>query len=169
MTPTTLRKAEPQSAHSASVCWSSCWSLSLATPRLKVVVRIDAASYRREVLEAARRDHARVLDSHAAEAHQVKAGLHRDHVALFQRLAIGAPHARLLVHLKTDAVAGAVVHLGDAVGPLVAIGGGAITSVDEHLAHRVMDVVGRHARLDRLDPHVQRLQRSRVHPTHLFW
>src|SRR6266704_4574496 len=161
MTPTTLRMAEPQSAHSASVCWSSCSSLSVATPRLKVVVRVDAASNRGEVLEAPRRNHARVLDSHAAEAHQVKARLHRDHVALYQRLAIGAPHARLLVHLEADAMACAVVHLGDAVVPLVAVGGGAIASVDEHLAHRVMDLVGRHARLDRLDPYVQRLQCSR--------
>src|SRR6266581_4851491 len=70
MTPTTLRMAEPQSAHSASVCWSSCSSLSVATPRLKVVVRVDAASNRGEVLEAPRRNHARVLDSHAAEAHR---------------------------------------------------------------------------------------------------
>src|SRR5579859_1810721 len=114
MTPTTLRKAEPQSAHAASVCWSSCSSLSLATPGLKVVLGIETASYRREVFEAPRRDHARVLDTHAAEAHQVKARLHGDHVALLQRLAVGAPHAWLLVHLQADAVAGAVVHLGDA-------------------------------------------------------
>src|SRR6266480_1195102 len=133
MTPITLRNAEPQSAHSASVCWSSCWSLSIATPRLKVVVGVDAAGYRREVFEAARRDHSRVLDTHAAEAHQIQARLHRDHVALFRRLAIGAAHARLLVHLEADAVAGAVVHLGDAVGALIAGGRAAVASVDKHL------------------------------------
>src|SRR5438874_4828537 len=142
MTPITLRNVEPQSAHSASVCWSSCWSLSIATPRLKVVVGVDAASYRREVFEAPRRDHARVLDAHAAEAHQVEARLHRDYVALFQRLAIGAAHARLLMHLQADAVAGAVVHFGDAVRALVAGARGAVASVDQHLAHRVVDLIG---------------------------
>src|SRR5713101_2287901 len=168
MTPTTLRKAVPQSAHSASDCWSSCSSLSVPNPALKVVGGVDAASYRGEVLETPRRHHARVLDAHSSESHEVKARLHGDHVTLFQRLAVRAPHAGLLVHLQADAVAGAVVHLGDAVGSLVARGGGAVASVDQHLAHRVMDIVGRHARLYRFDRDVQRLQSRGVHPSHLF-
>src|SRR5712691_9191364 len=160
MTPTTLRKRVPQSAHSASDCWSSCSSLSLPNPALTVVAGIDAASNRGEVLETPRRHHARVLDAHASESHEVKARFHGDHVALFERLAVRAPHAGLLVHLQTDAVAGAVVHLGDAVGPLVAGGGGAVASVDQHLAHGVMYLIGGDARLDRLDRNVQRLQRG---------
>src|SRR5437868_3743423 len=154
MTPITLRKAEPQSAHSASVCWSSCSILSVATPNLKVVVGIEAASYRREVFEAPRRDHARVLHAHSAEAHQVQARLNGDDIALFQRLTVGAPHAGLLMHLQANAVSSAVVQLGDAVGPLEAIGGAAVAAVDEHLAHRVVDLAGRHPRLDRLDRRV---------------
>ena len=65
-------------------------------------------------------------------------------------------------------MAGAVVHLGDAVGALIAGGRAAVASVDQHLAHRVVYLIGRHARLDRLERHVQRLQRRRVHPAHLF-
>src|SRR5437899_10827503 len=141
MTPTTVRKGVPQAAHAASDCWSSCSSLSVPNPRLTVVVGIDAASNRGEVLETPRRHHARVLDTHASESHEVKARLHGDHVALFQRLAVRAPHAGLLVHLQADAVAGAVVHLGDAVGPFIARGRGAVASVDQYLAHGVMDLV----------------------------
>src|SRR5258706_16434608 len=111
MTPTTLRKRVPQSAHSASDCWSSWSSLSVPNPRLTVVVGIDAASNRGEVLESPRRHHARVLDAHASESHEVKARLHRDYVALFQRLAVGAAHPGLVVHLQADAVAGPGVPL----------------------------------------------------------
>src|SRR5258706_14585304 len=151
MTPTTLRKRVPQSAHSASDCWSSCSSLSVPNPALTVVVGIDAASYRREVLETSRRHHARVLDAHASESHEVKARLHGDHVALFQRLAVRAPHAGLLVHLQANPVAGAVVHLGDTVGPFVARGRGARASVAHHPAPGVMNLLGRDPRPDRPD------------------
>ena len=72
------------------------------------------------------------------------------------------------MHLQADAVSSAVVHLGDAVGSLEAAGGAAVAAVDEHLAHSVVDLVGRHPRLDRLDRRVQRLQRRRMHPAHLF-
>src|ERR1700693_6363955 len=89
MTPITLRYGAPQSAQAASVCWSSCSSRSV--PNLEVVLRIQAASDGREVLETVGRDHARVLEAYAAHAHEVKAGLHGDHVARLERLAVGTP------------------------------------------------------------------------------
>src|ERR1700740_1292065 len=114
MTPSTLRNGEPQSAHSASVCWSSCSSLSVPNPRLKVIPGIETSGQGSEVFEARGGDHAEVLHAHAAEAHQVQAGLHCDDVALLERLAVGAHHPGRFVHVQADAMAGAVVHPGDA-------------------------------------------------------
>src|SRR5579859_7794754 len=113
MTPITLRYAAPQSAQAASVCWSSCSSRSVpkrasSRPSLQIVPRIEAAGDGREVLEAVGRDHAGVLDADATHTHEVQPRLDGDHVARFERLAVGAPDGRFLVHLEPDAVPEAV-------------------------------------------------------------
>ena len=129
-----------------------------ATQLLKVVPGIQAAGEAREVREAVVRDHAGILDPHAAEADQVQAGLDGHHVALGQRLFVRPSQRRLLVHIKPNAVARAVVHLGSAVRALVTLGGGPVTAVDEDLAHRVVHVAAGDACLDGFDARVQRLK-----------
>src|SRR5256885_7104165 len=119
-------------------------------------------------MEAVLRDHAGVLDPHAAEAEQVKTRLDRDDVALFERLFGDRTQRRLFVDLEPYAVPSAVIHAGDAVRAFETFGRGPKTAVDEHLADGQMRLLAGHAGGDRVDGHGDRLQHRSMHAPDLF-
>src|SRR5216683_2962774 len=129
----------------------------------EVVLRVEAARDGREVVESVRGHHPGVLDADPAEAKLVEPGLHGDDIAFSQRLVAGLAKRRLLVHIETNAVAGAVVHLGHAIRTLVANRRSPIAAVDQDLAYGEVNVFARHTRPDRLHPRVERLQRGGMH------
>src|SRR5260370_28730506 len=88
---------------------------------LQVIAGIQASREGREILEAVRRDHARVLDANSAQSHQIETGLHRYGVAFEQDVLVGPAQGRFLVNVEPDAVAGGVVHLRAPLGPLEAL------------------------------------------------
>ena len=72
------------------------------------------------------------------------------------------------MHIKADAVAGAVVHLRSAIWSLIAGARGAVAAVDQDLAHGVMHVSSGDASADRFDTCIQRLQHCGVHARDLL-
>src|SRR5258708_16097193 len=88
---------------------------------LQVAGGIQASREGREILEAVRRDHARVLDANSAQSHQIETGLHRYGVAFEQDVLVGPAQGRFLVNVEPDAVAGGVVHLRAPIGTLEAL------------------------------------------------
>src|SRR5713226_6598687 len=161
MMPITLSNAAAQSAQLPDVSWSSC--SSRRTPMSEVILGVEAARDGREVVESVRGHHPGVLDADSAEAKLVKPRLHSDDIAFSQRFVAGLAKRRLFVHIETNAVAGAVVHLGHALRTLVAHRRGPIAAVDQDLAYGEVNVFARHTRPDRLHPRVERLQRSGMH------
>src|SRR5260370_24223386 len=85
---------------------------------LQVVLGIEAARDGREVVESIRGHHPGVLDADSAETQLVKPGLHGDDVPFSQRLVAGLAKRWLFLHVKTNPVASAVVHLGHALRTL---------------------------------------------------
>src|SRR5216684_1793220 len=161
MTPITLSNAAPQWVQVPAESWSSC--SSRRAPMSEVVLRVEAARDGREVVESVRGHHPGVLDADPAEAKLVEPGLHGDDIAFSQRLVAGLAKRRLFVHIETNAVAGAVVHLGHAIRTLVANRRSPIAAVDQDLAYGEVNVFARHTRPDRLHPRVERLQRGGMH------
>src|SRR5260370_27602610 len=117
---------------------------------LEVVLRVEAATDGREVLESVGGDHPGVFDADSPEPKLVKAWLDRDDIAFSQRVFRRLPERGLFMHVKPNAVASAVVHLGHAIGALVAFRRGAKAAVDEDLAPRQINVLPRHTRADPL-------------------
>src|SRR2546430_14151004 len=109
-----------------------------------------------------------VLDPHAAETEQVKTRLDRDDVALFERLFGDRTQRRFFVDLEPYAVPSAVIHARDPIGAFETFGRGPKTAVDEHLANGQLRLLAGHARGDRLDARVERLQHGSVHAPDLF-
>src|SRR6266404_4646285 len=101
---------------------------------LQIVLGVEAARDGREVLESMSRDHPGVFDADSPEPKLVEPRLDRDDVAFSERVIRRLPKRGLFMHIKPNAVAGAVVHLGHAVGPLVAFRRGPKAAVDEDLA-----------------------------------
>src|SRR5207253_8939784 len=114
------------------------------------------------------RHHAGVLDPNPAQPDQVQTWLHGDHVALREKVVGRVPKGRLFVHFQPDAVAGAVVHLRDAVGTFVTRRLGTEAAVDQDLAYVEVRLFTGHARGDRFDAGVHGLQHGGVHPPDLF-
>src|SRR6266851_5714386 len=130
---------------------------------LQVVLGVEAARDGREVLESVVSDHPGVFDADAPEPELVEPGLHRDDIAFTQRVFRRLPERGLFMSIKPNAVAGAVVHLGHAIGALVAFRRGAKSTVDEDLAYREVNILRRHTRADRLLAGFERLHGGCVH------
>src|SRR5206468_2529763 len=100
--PATCASVMPRAWRTFRMRWPSV--SSLISSDSEVGAGVEGAGGARVVVEATRRPHARVLDPDAAQALEVEAGLHRDHVALHQRV-LEVPQEGCLVHLQADAVA----------------------------------------------------------------
>src|SRR5712691_1185767 len=85
----------------------------------QIVLRVEAAGEGREVPKSVGRHHAGVFDTDAAKTQLVETRLDRDDVAFPKRVVGCLAQRRLLMHVKTNAVSRAVVHLGDTVRTLV--------------------------------------------------
>src|SRR5260370_16388118 len=94
-------------------------TLSMAT--LQVIAGTQASREGREILEAVRRDHARVLDANSAQSHQIETGLHRYGVAFDQDVLVGPAQRRFLMNVEPAPVARAVSHLRAPIGTLEAL------------------------------------------------
>src|SRR5260370_2547705 len=87
----------------------------------QIILGVEAARDGREVLESVVSDHPGVFDPDAPDPELVEPGLHRDDIPFSKRVFRRPPEGGLFLHIKPNAVAGAVVHLGHAFVAPVAL------------------------------------------------
>src|SRR5689334_10669212 len=97
------------------------------------------------------RHHPGVLDPAAAEAEQIQARLHRDDVALLERILGRLTKRRFLVDVESDAVTCAVVHPRHPIRSFETLARGAVAAIDEHLADSEVRILAADSCCDRLD------------------
>src|SRR4029077_2935107 len=136
---------------------------------LQVIARVKASCKGREVPEPIPGHHPRVLDAHAAEAHEIETRLDCYDVTFQQAVLARPAKRRLLVHVEPDAVTGGVVHLRSSGGALESPRRRPVATVDEDLTNALVDVSAGRSGCDRLDPGVQRLQGRGMHAPDLVW